>query len=162
MDEVRQMHTDVLGPRDQETSWDRLPGRYYKVSLSLFRFSERILQLGDISRSMQTRWGGSDDQCQLWKDEIRKMCEEIYGRGHQDNPRDGLRWGYYKVRIFNSGLVREYCNWETFSAQCKPGEVVLMTNASYGRMKYGRCISRTMDMDTKRPHEIGCAESIIQ
>ena len=156
------MHKEILGPWDQEASWDRLPGRHYKVSLSLFRFSERILQLGDFSCTMQSRWGGYDDQRKLRPDGVRKMCAEIHGRGHQDNPWDGLRRGYYKVRLFDSGLVREYCNWETFSAQCRPGEVVLMTNASYGRMKYGRCISRTMDMDTKRPHEIGCAENIIQ
>ena len=38
----------------------------------------------------------------------------------------------------------------------------MMTNASYGRMKYGRCVRKSMDVDTKTIHEMGCAEDIIK
>ncbi len=63
----------------------------------------------------------------------------------------------------HSGLVREYCNWETFRAECKdPGQVVLMTSAFYGRMKYGRCVTRTQNADTKELHQMGCSEDIIK
>ena len=67
-----------------------------------------------------------------------------------------------KSKLFYSDLLREYCNWETFNAQCRPGAVIFMTSARYGRMKYGRCIRRTMDLDTKKPTEIGCSEDIIK
>ena len=59
-------------------------------------------------------------------------------------------------------FLREYCNWETFTTQCKPGEVVVMTKARYGRMKFGRCIRKTLDADTKKTTDIGCAEDIIK
>ncbi len=59
--------------------------------------------------------------------------------------------------------MREYCNWETFRAECKePNQVVLMTSAHYGRMRYGRCVGKTMDVDTKEVHEMGCSENIIK
>ncbi len=62
-----------------------------------------------------------------------------------------------------SGLVREYCNWETFSARCnQAGQVIVMQSAQYGRMKFGRCIRRAMDPDTKTLHEIGCSEDILK
>ena len=34
----------------------------------------------------------------------------------------------------------EYCEAETFRAQCLPGAVVVMRHAQYGRMKEGRCV----------------------
>ena len=37
-----------------------------------------------------------------------------------------------------------------------------MTSVKYGRMEFGRCIRKFMDMDTKKPAEIGCAEDIIR
>jgi hypothetical protein len=38
--------------------------------------------------------------------------------------------------------MTEYCQWETFEAQCKTDEVIIITKAFYGRMQYGRCIRR--------------------
>ena len=74
-----------------------------------------------------------------------------------------MRGRHYKVRlIFYSDHLREFCNWETFTAECRPGQVILMTSARYGRMKFGRCIRRFMDLDTQKPAEIGCQEDIIQ
>ena len=90
------------------------------------------------------------------------MCAEITGRRDKGTSPNGLLGEYYKVRILNAGLVREFCNWETFSAQCKPGDVIVMTNARYGRMKFGRCIRRTMDADTKELLDVGCSEDIIK
>ncbi len=58
-------------------------------------------------------------------------------------------------------LTREYCNWETFSAQCASGEVVLMTSAKYGRMRLGRCVPETFDRQGK-PSLTGCSEDIIR
>lgn len=34
---------------------------------------------------------------------------------------------------------KEYCYYETFDARCPDGEVVVMTTAVYGRMRFGRC-----------------------
>ena len=34
----------------------------------------------------------------------------------------------------------DYCQWETFNVTC-PGEtVIVMKNATYGRMQEGRCV----------------------
>jgi len=35
---------------------------------------------------------------------------------------------------------KEYCYYETFDARCSDDEVILMTSALYGRMRYGRCV----------------------
>jgi len=35
----------------------------------------------------------------------------------------------------------EYCLRDAFNVTCAPDEVILMTSASYGRMRSGRCIS---------------------
>ena len=58
-------------------------------------------------------------------------------------------------------IPREYCNWETFSAQCKQGEVILMTTAKYGRMRLGRCVPETYDKQGN-PSMTGCSENIIR
>ncbi len=61
----------------------------------------------------------------------------------------------------SADLKRDYCNWETFSAQCAPGHTILMTTANYGRMGLGRCIPETYDREGK-PSVIGCAENIMR
>jgi len=35
---------------------------------------------------------------------------------------------------------KEYCYYETFDARCSEDEVILMTSALYGRMRFGRCV----------------------
>jgi len=35
---------------------------------------------------------------------------------------------------------KEYCYYETFDARCSDNEVILMTSALYGRMRFGRCV----------------------
>ena len=36
--------------------------------------------------------------------------------------------------------LTDYCATERFDVTCKPGHVILMTSAQYGRMRSGRCI----------------------
>ena len=57
--------------------------------------------------------------------------------------------------------MREYCNWETFTATCKPGEVILMAAAKYGRMRFGKCLPKAYD-DAGNPFDIGCSEDIMK
>ncbi len=61
----------------------------------------------------------------------------------------------------NSGFKRELCNWETFSAVCTDGEVIMMTSALYGRMNHGRCIRKGFD-EHGNPDPIGCSEDILR
>ena len=162
-DEIWEVYQQNYGYGYQEAPWNWMCRKHYTVRLSLFRFSERTLQLGDLHCTVQTRWGGHDDQSQIWTHEVWKVHQENIWRRDYGTYGYWLCWRYYKVRLLNSGLVREYCNWETFKAQCnKPGEVILMKSAHYGRMKYGRCILKSMDIDTKKHHEIGCSENIIK
>ena len=43
----------------------------------------------------------------------------------------------------SDGRQREYCQWETFSARCAgDDELIVISEAVYGRMAYGRCIRR--------------------
>ncbi len=62
---------------------------------------------------------------------------------------------------FSSGYMREYCNWETFQANCTRGHTIMMTTAKYGRMKFGRCIPEGYRPDGKM-FDIGCAANIIR
>ena len=43
--------------------------------------------------------------------------------------------------------------WETFSAQCNQGEVLLIEEANYGRMKKGRCV--------REYGNFGCYKSVL-
>ena len=65
------------------------------------------------------------------------------------------------LKYFNSDLLREYCNWETFSAKCNADQVIVMNSATYGRMKVGRCVQHSFDIEGN-PHKMGCAEDIIR
>ena len=47
----------------------------------------------------------------------------------------------------------EYCQWETFDAECSEDEVVVMTSALYGRMRIGRCIKQDRD-------DVGCSADV--
>ena len=70
--------------------------KIYWSKLSLFRFCERILQLGDIQCSMQARWGGHDDEGDLWENEVWQMHQENLWR-NLDSNRHRLLGEYYKV-----------------------------------------------------------------
>ena len=49
---------------------------------------------------------------------------------------------------------QEYCQWEEFSAQCAEDEMVVFTNAVYGRMRLGRCVNRDFGF-------IGCGTNVL-
>ena len=34
----------------------------------------------------------------------------------------------------------EYCPFETFKAECPQDEIIMITEAQYGRMRKGRCV----------------------
>jgi len=48
----------------------------------------------------------------------------------------------------------EYCQWETFEAQCAKDEVIVMESAINGRMSYGRCIERDYGY-------VGCQQDVL-
>ena len=72
--EIREMHYEFPSCGNKTTCCNGMCWRYFKVSLSLhvFRFCERILQLGDIHCTVQGRWCGYDDQSQIWTHEVWK------------------------------------------------------------------------------------------
>jgi len=43
--------------------------------------------------------------------------------------------------LLSDGLLRSYCQWETFNATCYNNDVIIITSASYGRMRIGRCLT---------------------
>ncbi len=43
--------------------------------------------------------------------------------------------------------IKEYCNRETFHAECSPNEVIVMRHALYGRMSLGRCVKVDLGKD---------------
>ena len=93
-DEVWPMHQENLR-WNLNSDWHRLLGEYYTVSLFLHRFCQRILQLGDFQRTMQTRSDYSDDQRKVWKNEVRKMHQEDHGRRYQGIARCWLLRRYH-------------------------------------------------------------------
>ena len=55
----------------------------------------------------------------------------------------------------------DYCNWETFKANCTRGQVILMTTARYGRMRHGRCVPEFYDKKGNQAR-VGCFEDILR
>ena len=37
-------------------------------------------------------------------------------------------------------MLRDYCEKDTFEAECSPGEIVVIEEARYGRMELGTCL----------------------
>ena len=191
----------------------------------MFRSTQRILQLGNVQCSRQTRWGRFDDVSKVRTHEVWKMCSENVWRlrspgcgwmpgrynkvrlvliqicsesiaigRHLVHSADKVRWLWcpqqstdewgledasgsstrtpeitlkldalkiYWSKPSRFRFLREYCNWETFNAQCKAGEVVMMTKATYVRMRFCRYIRKTYD-ETLAPTDRGCSENIIK
>lgn len=48
---------------------------------------------------------------------------------------------------------RDYCLHESFNATCRPGSIILMTSAAYGRIHLGRCINGD--------YNIGCSMDVL-
>lgn len=49
--------------------------------------------------------------------------------------------------------VYDYCPSEYFDVACQDNEVIMMESAKYGRMREGRCISRS--------YQMGCALDVL-
>lgn len=50
--------------------------------------------------------------------------------------------------------TKEYCQFESFNASCNGGHVILMTDARYGRLHLGRCMTRDYG-------HVGCSADVI-
>ena len=48
----------------------------------------------------------------------------------------------------------DYCNLESFDANCASGDVIVMTHAQFGQMRLGRCIEEDLGY-------IGCQGDVI-
>ena len=48
----------------------------------------------------------------------------------------------------------EYCQFEKMKASCKEGEVIIMQNATYGRMRLGRCVTADLGY-------VGCRKDVL-
>jgi len=51
-------------------------------------------------------------------------------------------------------VVGEFCQWEVFNASCRSDQVIVITSAMYGRMKAGRCASRSYG-------SVGCSVDVL-
>lgn len=49
---------------------------------------------------------------------------------------------------------RDFCQLETFVAECAEAEVVVLKTALYGRMRIGRCVKRNYG-------HVGCAKDVL-
>jgi len=48
----------------------------------------------------------------------------------------------------------QYCQFETFNVTCPPGQVIVINEAQYGRLRIGRCVSRDYGF-------LGCTADVI-
>ena len=48
----------------------------------------------------------------------------------------------------------EYCDYETFQAQCAPGEIIQMLSAEYGHIGVGKCVKADIGF-------LGCKADVI-
>ena len=46
----------------------------------------------------------------------------------------------FSIHIILVSGADDYCNYDTFVAECKQEEVIMMTEAKYGRMELGKCV----------------------
>lgn len=60
--------------------------------------------------------------------------------------------------------LREYCQLDTFSPRCRPGDVIVMTTARFGRMRVGKCIDVGAQSTLHRadPHSLGCYADVLE
>lgn len=62
---------------------------------------------------------------------------------------------YVLCRRLLSVWPKEFCQFESFNASCNAGHVILMTEAKYGRLHLGRCVSRDYG-------HVGCSADVIE
>ena len=61
----------------------------------------------------------------------------------------------YSVNLFTCSDVKEYCQDESFTANCPSNQVILMESARYGRMKIGRCVQQSLGY-------LGCIKDVLR
>ena len=61
---------------------------------------------------------------------------------------------YYFLHSVSDRRLPEYCQTETFKAECAYGEVIEMGAARYGRMALGRCVRTDFGF-------LGCAKDVL-
>lgn len=68
-----------------------------------------------------------------------------------------LAMNEFYVFFWSSAKVwpKEFCQFESFNASCNAGHVILMTEARYGRLHLGRCVSRDYG-------HVGCSADVIE
>ena len=57
--------------------------------------------------------------------------------------------------VFTSSTFTDYCEFETFSANCSLDTTIMVTHARYGRMRVGRCVSTDLGF-------VGCSVDVLQ
>ena len=68
---------------------------------------------------------------------------------------------HFSKQLMNyAGL--EYCQLESFEAQCSKSEVVMMTMAKYGRMRVGKCLSEKEASFSQEPEYLGCYRDVLK
>jgi len=50
--------------------------------------------------------------------------------------------------------AEEYCQFDTFNATCRRGQVIVIDDAQYGRLRIGRCVSRDYGF-------LGCTADVV-
>ena len=66
--------------------------------------------------------------------------------GQAGTPSDGLCNIMFPFHHSSGYRLEEYCEWDTFDPKCKGDEVVLVEEATYGRMHTGTCIKDNRDI----------------
>ena len=56
--------------------------------------------------------------------------------------------------LLASAPLADFCDAETFHAECQMNEVIVMETARYGRMKMGRCVETAMGF-------VGCFRDVL-
>lgn len=54
----------------------------------------------------------------------------------------------------NRADAAEYCQFDAFNVTCPPGQVIVIDDAQYGRLRIGRCVSRDYGF-------LGCTADVI-
>ena len=62
---------------------------------------------------------------------------------------------YFKVVKFIVSYTVDYCSLEIFQPTCSKGDVIVMSQAWYGRMRLGNCVKTDFG-------HLGCAANVLQ
>lgn len=60
----------------------------------------------------------------------------------------------FNVKLFFLSDLNDICQFESFNATCRPGEVIMMQSARYGRMRMNKCVLKDHGF-------VGCQTDIL-